>query len=235
MSEKINIYCDESCHLEHDRQPVMLFGAIWCPESHVKHNIHAIKALKEEYRARGEIKWTKVSFSRCSFFLKVVDLFFSTSDLNFRCLVINNKKGLDHSYYNKGDHDSFYYKMYFYILRNIISIENRYNIYLDIKDTRSQLKINKLRDVLCNNIGDFDRKVILNIQHIRSKESELLQLADLLMGAVSYVNRNLSSSESKGSVAKRIRQRSGLDLQDSTPPWEDKFNLFFFSPREIPK
>jgi len=28
MSLIYNIYCDESCHLEHDRQPVMVLGAI---------------------------------------------------------------------------------------------------------------------------------------------------------------------------------------------------------------
>lgn len=27
-----NIYCDENCHLEHDRQPIMVIGCIWCPE-----------------------------------------------------------------------------------------------------------------------------------------------------------------------------------------------------------
>lgn len=26
-----NIYCDESCHLEHDLQKVMVIGAVWCP------------------------------------------------------------------------------------------------------------------------------------------------------------------------------------------------------------
>ena len=25
-----NIYCDESCHLEHDSQPIMAQGAVWC-------------------------------------------------------------------------------------------------------------------------------------------------------------------------------------------------------------
>jgi len=24
-----NIYCDESCHLEHDRQPIMVIGGMW--------------------------------------------------------------------------------------------------------------------------------------------------------------------------------------------------------------
>src|ERR1700722_11096356 len=30
MSEIINVYCDESCHLEHDQSNFMVLGAIWC-------------------------------------------------------------------------------------------------------------------------------------------------------------------------------------------------------------
>ena len=31
MPQAFNVYCDESCHLEHDRQKVMILGATWCP------------------------------------------------------------------------------------------------------------------------------------------------------------------------------------------------------------
>ena len=31
MSQIYNIYCDESCHLQNDKQPVMLIGCTWCP------------------------------------------------------------------------------------------------------------------------------------------------------------------------------------------------------------
>jgi hypothetical protein len=31
MTQAFNIYCDESCYLEHDRQKVMVLGSIWCP------------------------------------------------------------------------------------------------------------------------------------------------------------------------------------------------------------
>lgn len=31
MSETFNVYCDESCHLDHDHQKAMVPGAVWCP------------------------------------------------------------------------------------------------------------------------------------------------------------------------------------------------------------
>ena len=31
-----NVYCDETCHLEHDNSNVMVLGAVWCPQSKLK-------------------------------------------------------------------------------------------------------------------------------------------------------------------------------------------------------
>ena len=85
---------------------------------------------------------------------------------------MKNQK-LNHGYFNQGSHDSFYYKMYFYMLRNILKPEQRYNVYLDIKDTRSAQKLANLKDILCNNVYDFTQQMIGNIQNIHSHESEI--------------------------------------------------------------
>lgn len=43
----INIYCDESCHLEHDKQKVMAIGGIACP-NYAKFNVYKdIKKLRK--------------------------------------------------------------------------------------------------------------------------------------------------------------------------------------------
>lgn len=31
MSDIVNVYCDESCHLGNDHQKVMVLGAVWYP------------------------------------------------------------------------------------------------------------------------------------------------------------------------------------------------------------
>lgn len=186
MSQIFNVYCDESCHLEHDHQPIMLLGAVWCPATETRHYSDSIRQIKTKYAARGEMKWNKVSRSKQAFYLELVTFFFASPNLNFRCLVVNDKSKLNHSYFNLGSHDSFYYKMYFFLLRNILSYRNQYNVYLDMKDTRSQKKISTLREVLCNNVHDFEKDMIHRIQHIRSREVELLQLTDFLLGAISY-------------------------------------------------
>jgi hypothetical protein len=231
MENIYNLYIDESCHLQRDRQPIMLLGALWCLNSEVKRISSEIRQIKEEYQSRGEIKWVKVSNSRSIYFKKLIDYFFNESNLNFRCLIVNEKSKLDHDLYNRGSHDSFYYKMQFYLIRNIMTPENSYNIYVDMKDTKSQQSINTLKEILCNNFYDFEELLINRIQHIRSSESEFIQLADLLIGAIGYKCRGLTTNKTKIEIVELISKKSGLDLVHSTPPWEDKFNLFFFEPR----
>ena len=233
MSQIFNIYCDESCHLEHDGQPIMVIGGIWCPTSGVKSISRQIREIKKNHNARGELKWSKASQSRIEFYSALVEYFFKNPLLNFRCLVVDDKSKLNHEYFNQGSHDSFYYKMYFYMLRNILKVTNQYNIYLDIKDTRSALKLAQLREILCNNVYDFTRDMISNLQNIRSHESELLQLADLFIGAISYFNRPLRGSVAKLQIIKQIEKHAGQDLSRTSPPWQEKFNLFIFTPTEV--
>lgn len=120
-----NIYCDESCHLEHDRQPIMVVGGIWCPKDATRQISAEIRGIKDRHKARGELKWTRVSHSREDYFLELVDYFFRTPALHFRCLLVDDKSKLNHDYFNMGSHDSFYYKMYLYMLRNILKREQR--------------------------------------------------------------------------------------------------------------
>jgi len=120
MGTIYNIYCDESCHLEHDGFPIMLLGAVWCPLDKAKSISKEIRKIKAAHNAKGELKWTKVSNSRLKFYQNLLDYFFGEDGLNFRCLVVIGKDRLNHSYFNQGSHDSFYYKMYYQLLLNIV-------------------------------------------------------------------------------------------------------------------
>jgi glucose-6-phosphate-specific signal transduction histidine kinase len=122
--------------------------------------------------------------------------------------------------------------MLFTLLSPVLNPEARYNIYLDIKDTSSATKAAKLREVLCNDCYDFDRHLIQRIQPIRSDEVEQLQLCDLLIGAVAYINRELSSSLTKTVLIDHIKKRSTYSLVRSTLLSEKKFNIFRWQGQE---
>ena len=121
--------------------------------------------------------------------------------------------------------------MYFNLLKVILAPQDNYRVYIDIKDTRGAQKASHLHEVLCNNMYDFERKIVQRIQTVRSHEVGLVQLTDILLGAVAYENRRLSESTAKLQLVNLIKQRSGYLLTKSTLFRENKFNIFQWHPR----
>lgn len=226
-----NIYCDETCHLEHDDSNVMALGAIWTPLNLVRSindDIRNIK-LRHRFHLHSEAKWTKVCRKHLALYDDLVDYFFNQPDLHFRCVLIPHKDKLRHEAYGQS-HDDWYYKMYFNLLKALLSPQDIYNVYIDIKDTHSYEKSQKLNDVCCNNMYDFSHQILQKIQPIRSDEVEIMQIVDILTGAMAYNSRIFYSGHRK-SLAKeciimQIKKRSGYQLTKSTLYREDKFNIF---------
>ena len=230
---EFNIYCDESCHLEHDNQKAMVLGAIWCPKTDTHSHNLALRKLKIEHDLppHRELKWTKVSPAKLDLYVKVLEYFWGCDDLCFRALVVPDKSLLDHPSYFQ-THDNWYYKMYFTMLKTIIQPNNRYNIYIDLKDTRGATKTSILHEVLCNSHYDFDREIIRKIQQVRSHEVELLQMTDIFVGALSYLHRGLSKSHAKVELISHLRKITGMKLNVSSLPSARKFNLFIWRSTE---
>lgn len=230
MTTEYNVYCDESCHLENDGQKAMVLGAVWCPKDKRLEIAERIREIKQKHGLERdfEIKWTKVSPSKLAFYQDVVDYFFDDDDLHFRSLVVPDKSVLDHKRHQQ-DHDEWYYKMYFTMLKTIFDPDSRYYVYIDIKDTLGHEKVEKLQDILCTNAYDFSRRMIADVKRVHSHEVEHLQIADLLIGALSYLHRELSGNSAKEALIARIRQRSGYRLTFNTMIRELKFNLFIWS------
>ena len=227
MSQMFNIYCDESCHLENDHQPIMVLGAVWCPLEKTKEISLRLREIKQQYHLAKnfELKWTKVSPAKLDYYRDILDYFFDDDDLHFRALIVPEKSLLRHEDFHQ-THDDFYYKMYFDMLKVILDPEACYRIYVDIKDTRSAGKIVRLHEVLSNNMYDFSQQIIETIQSVRSYEVGIIQLADFLIGIISYVNRGLNTNTAKVALVDRMRHRSGYLLTKTTLLRERKVNLF---------
>jgi hypothetical protein len=227
MSETLNIYCDESCHLLNDGHEVMTLGALWCPVERRREISVRLREIKKKHGIpfATEVKWVKVSPAKVDFYRDWMDYFFDDDDLHFRAVVIGRKSGLNHD--ERGQtHDDWYYKMLFTLVSPLLKPSNRHRIYLDRKDTHAAAKAAKLHDVLCSSRYDFDRAIIERVQPVLSHESELLQLCDLLIGAVGYANRGLSGSPAKLGLVGRMKERSRLSLIRSTLLSAEKVNVF---------
>jgi hypothetical protein len=233
MGTTHNIYCDESRHLELDRTGPMVLGALWCPTDAAAGIAARIREIKVEHGvpANFEVKWTKVSPAKLDLYKSLVEFFFDRADLRFRALVAP-KENLAHAAFGQ-DHDTWYYKMYFELLKLLLDPQHHYRIYLDIKDTRSDEKVRHLHAVLAHNIYDFDRRILERVQTVRSHEVELLQLADLFIGAVGFANSPIGTSAAKRTIVAQVRKRSGYSLTKSTLLGERKLNVFCWTPRRV--
>jgi len=218
MSKTFNTYCDESTHLQNDGMPYMIIAYISTAYNQLKQHKAHIKLLKNKHDFTSEVKWSKVSKSQYPFYNDLIEYFFST-DLKFRAVIVD-KKQIDESR-SEFTYDDFYYRMYYQLLIHKINSDYTYNIYLDIKDTNGQAKLHKLKNILRINHS------VRNIQFIKSHESTLMQLTDLLMGAINYHIRGLNTVTAKTNLIRKIEQHTKISLNESTPKSAEKFNLFF--------
>lgn len=227
----INVYCDESCHLEHDSSKVMVIGALSCPISKVRFINEQIKELKYKHGISNynEIKWVKVSESKIDFYKELVDIFFGYKYLTYRALVVSDKTKLKHNEFNQ-DHNLFYDKMYYLTLSTIIDTEEAYNIYVDIKDTHTYKKVKVLENYLRNKFHDRDGTIIKKIQPVDSIETNIIQLADILIGLTGYINRNLNSSKAKVELIQHVKSKTLISFNATSSYNSKKINIFMWDP-----
>ena len=68
---------------------------------------------------------------------------------------------------------------------------------------------------------------------MRSHESELLQIADILIGALTYANRGLATSPAKAAIVARLREWLGTNVLTRTSTFAaTKFNVLLWRARE---
>ena len=201
----------------------------------INHRIREIKR-RNGVSERMELKWTKISPAKVDMYKDIINYFFDDDDLHLRAIIVPDKGKLDHQKYHQ-THDDWYYKMYFTMLKVIFAPQDCYEIYIDIKDTNSYRKSQKLLDVCCNSMYDFSHRIIKRVQPIRSDEVEIMQIVDLLIGALGYINRNFpdgfQKSAAKQEIIDLIKEHSGYSLKRTTLLREEKCNLFVWEAGEI--
>jgi hypothetical protein len=114
--------------------------------------------------------------------------------------------------------------LYYLLLNYKIDTSDCYNVYLDIKDSLSAQKVRKLKEILNTKYGVFR-----NVQNICSHESLLMQMADLIMGAISYnVNDKEHKNVAKMLIIERIMKHLHTQNLGETN-YSEKLNLFFIN------
>lgn len=223
----IEIYCDESrpdlfTSQAAEKDQYLLIGSLWLPADKREVVKRDIWDIKEKYNVGTQIKWQKISPSRLEFYLSLIDLFFKYGEtVRFRCILIDAGK-IDFARI-KNDPELGFYKFYYQLLQHWISDQNRYRIFCDTKTNRSPDRLRTLQH--CLSATNLEAEIV-SIQSIPSKESAIIQFADLLLGATSsYVNKTLRPGSAKAAVVDKLAQSLGRKLFP-TSKVEKKYNIF---------
>jgi hypothetical protein len=201
----------------------MLLGSVWIEAARREDYKAKIARLREEHNVHGEFKWTRVSPSRSAFYSELVGMFFEES-MRFRCIVLPADQ-MDAVKFHTGDNELMFYKFYYQLLHNWILDFNTYSFFVDLRTNRMRNRLMHLRNVLrnANLFADVQR-----VQALPSDELDLMQLADVLVGAVGFkFNQDRAeSSVAKLGVIRAIESRLPMGAIQPTRKTEEKFNIF---------
>jgi hypothetical protein len=223
----IDVYCDETYpDLFSSRNPqakYLLIGSLWMKRNDRERFKSDIHRLRDRYKVGGEFKWTKISPSRVSYYKALLNWFFDQGEeLRFRCIAIDHKQ-VDLIHFHENDQELGFYKFYYQMIHHWIHPFNSYRIYCDLKQNRLRDRLHTLKK--CLTYANLTA-TIETVQAVRSKESVLLQLSDVLLGvASSRMNERLTESSAKQEVVRFLEEMLGHKIA-STPLCEKKVNVF---------
>lgn len=223
----IEIYCDESnqqllSSTKPTRNRFFLIGGLWLPSAKRRLFKEGIAEIKRTENCFGEAKWSAVCPSKLSFYMRLVDFFFEQGyDLQFRCIVVDSQK-VDLRKHHQADQELGFYKFCYQLLKNWIEDFNDYYIFVDCKTNRMPNRLQILQRFLRE--GNLLANVH-SVQALPSNQLVLLQVADVLLGAVAAkVNRSVKS-EAKATLINRIEHHLNHEIMPTSRTVR-KFNVF---------
>ncbi len=230
---KFDIYCDE-CFPDlltsgNPKARFVIIGSLWVKKEmrgDLKESIHA---LRDQFKVGGEIKSRKVSPSRLEFYRKLIDLYFNQGlDVRFRAIAIDREL-IDLSRYHDGSAELSFYKFYYQLLHHWLLPNGEYQVFCDYQTNQSPSRLHELKQVLenANPLITFE-----TVQWVRSRESVLTQLSDVLTGLVSArLNGTPQDGSAKAKLLDYLESKLGRAIEPTSIS-EKKLNVFAIRPNE---
>lgn len=245
------VYCDESSHNAHRYFVVggVFFGLKESADAdaNIQRLEEALRELKERYELKGTVKWEKVPTRQGKYldgYIAFLREFLETKAVNFKCMVVDTFK---HPLGNRklwgGDPLVGYLKFYCVFLSD--GLLSRYKTYFfDIRIDQFQFRPDCDYKLLEETVRKrFIRKSkpqpcleYCSVKALDHRGHNLLQLADLLVGAVAFVRhggmqRVSARSQPRQELVRLIQDTRKVDLSRPTRWAEDWFNIWELQPR----
>jgi hypothetical protein len=196
-----------------------------------------IHTLRTDCHTYGEVKWNKLRGSRIPELVGgVVDLFFTSSvaaTMRFECLVVQH--GDDPTVGRDAfTRDVGYYKTFHLLLSHRLEPGTTNHLLLDTRPSRQVAPGLALMRCLAGSGRRVEPPYkVASCELVRSDGEDLIQLTDLLCGAVGWSwNGRQSRAGSKQAVHDAISRHLGWpDLRRETPPGPRRFGIWHYDPR----
>lgn len=232
-------FCDESSI---DGQPFLLIGSVWVANN----NESCVRGMFDDFRQTPDLrtavfKWTSVVDRDPwgNVYQGWIDTFCRLSAggyLEYRCIVVPTA-GVDHKTYNDGDAETGFYKFYYQLLYHRMRHSAEYHYAYLASRGEKPSDVDKLARIL--NITLHKNRTgarVLAVDSRAEQEDTLIQLADLLTGAVSYHlhKRHLkpNAKKAKKDLAHRLAQHlKRSSLAEPSRVTERRFNVWHFKLR----
>lgn len=207
------IYLDETSQTKHR---YLLIGGVVTPLLSAEAAGQAIVRSKVPELTHGEMKWGKVSTSKLPAYRRVVDCFFDSEEfsaIDFHSIVVDTTLIRDRAF-NEGNREIGFNKEIYQIATKCARLyPSLFHLYPDQRET-SQLP-NDLRQILNNGRrkqGDQREFPFRRCQFRDSKDTLLLQISDIFIGAIAYqlnghINAN-GASPAKSELSQHVLARA---------------------------
>lgn len=232
----LNIYADESCK---DNHRYLVLGGIVIESPDIPAAVESFNPIRQQYQITREIKWIKTSNGKYRGYKAIVDNFFdlnAADTFHFHSLIIDTHK-VKHHIYNQGDPDIGFNKFIYQLLIKFGRLYGKVSnifVYLDERTTKQSTE--ELKGVLNNGLScrfGIDTRPFKRVTFNDSKKSQLLQVNDLLIGAIGSRKNGhhlkQGYRQAKIDLSAHVLQRAGIDsLDNSTPFGKYRFSVWNF-------
>lgn len=232
LEELWDIYIDESSQT---KNRYLVIGGVILPTANVASADICLNNARLPELPHGEMKWGKVSRSKLAAYQRYVDCFFDSKELEhakFHSLVIDTSR-LDHARFNQGSREIGFNKELYNLATKCARLQrsNYFHLYPDYRDTNQ--KPEDLRNILNHGrhkSNDGREWPFRRCQFRDSAKTPLLQLVDLLLGALAFGKNKhyeaASASKHKIDLARHVMRRAGIRDLDQDTTMDGKYTVW---------
>jgi hypothetical protein len=227
MDKEFFCFLDETGLLHRKEDRFFALGMIKC---HYPHNLYLkIKNLKDKTHFYDEIKWNKVSKKNFPIMKEILQYFVEARGFYFDCIILD-KNTMDF----KTHFDENFWKVYESFTRLLIKANiGKNEMACVIADNYSSPEGTNFEKNIKEKINqEFKRKAIFGTFRMDSKGSEMLQMTDLIMGAILYefkIKEKLISKPGKFKKALLKYFKKIADVNSFYPQYSNnKFKIINF-------